>query len=88
MVNQSKQQQFQKLQMLLKELPWYVDEYINHKLRKLSTASLFNYCHDYKIFFNWMISEQKVSGTVKDIPLERLEQLTVLEVEGFLNYLH
>ncbi|MEH7087032.1 tyrosine recombinase XerS [Neobacillus drentensis] len=88
MVNQSKQQQFQKLQTLLKELPWYVDEYINHKLRKLSTASLFNYCHDYKIFFNWMITEQLVSGTIKDIPLERLEQLTVLEVEGFLNYLH
>ena len=88
MVNQSKQQQFQKLQKLLNELPWYVDEYINHKLRKLSTASLFNYCHDYKIFFNWMVSEQLVSGTIKDIPLERLEKMTVLEIESFLNYLH
>jgi integrase len=88
MVNQNKQQQFQKLQTILNELPWYVDEYINHKLRKLSTASLFNYCHDYKIFFNWMINEQLVSGTVKDIPIERLEQMTVLEIESFLNYLH
>ncbi|MEH7128698.1 tyrosine recombinase XerS [Neobacillus drentensis] len=88
MVKQNKQQQFQKLQTILNELPWYVDEYINHKLRKLSTASLFNYCHDYKIFFNWMINEQLVSGTIKDIPLERLEQMTVLEIESFLNYLH
>jgi site-specific recombinase XerD len=88
MVNQVKQQNFKKLQVLLNELPWYVDEYINHKLRKLSTASLFNYCHDYKIFFNWMVSEQLTTGSVKEIPLERLEQLTVLEVEGFLNFLH
>lgn len=88
MVNQSKQQQFQKLQTILNELPWYVDEYINHKLRKLSTASLYNYCHDYKIFFNWMVSERLWDGNIKDIPLERVEQMTVLEVESFLNYLH
>ncbi|OIK15140.1 tyrosine recombinase XerS [Bacillus sp. MUM 116] len=88
MVNPAKQQNFQKLQSLLNEFPWYVEEYINHKLRKLSTASLFNYCHDYKIFFNWMISEQLWNGNIKDIPLERLERLTVLEVEGFLNFLH
>jgi integrase len=88
MVNQNKQQQFQKLQTILNELPWYVDEYINHKLRKLSTASLFNYCHDYKIFFTWMINEQLVSGSIKDIPIERLEHMTVLAIESFLNYLH
>lgn len=88
MRNQSKQQDFQKLQSLLNELPWYVEEYINHKLRKLSTASLFNYCHDFKIFFNWMLSENLWDGSIKDIPLSRLEQMTALEVEGFLNYLH
>ncbi len=88
MVNQEKQSNYNKLQSLMNELPWYVEEYINHKLRKLSTASLFNYCHDYKIFFNWMISEQLYNGNVKDIPLDRLEQITVLEIENFLNYLH
>jgi site-specific recombinase XerD len=88
MVKQTNQLNYQKLQNLLNDLPWYVEEYINHKLRKLSMASLFNYCHDYKIFFNWMISEQLVTGNVKDIPLERLERLTVMEIEGFLNFLH
>jgi integrase len=88
MRNQNKQESFKKLQALLNELPWYVEEYINHKLRKLSTASLFNYCHDYKIFFNWIVSEQLWNGSVKNIPLERLEQMTVIEVENFLNYLH
>ncbi|MBS4211122.1 MULTISPECIES: tyrosine recombinase XerS [Neobacillus] len=88
MVNPAKQENFKKLQAMLNELPWYVEEYINHKLRKLSTASLFNYCHDYKIFFNWMITEQLWSGSIKEIPLERLEKMTVIEVEGFLNFLH
>ncbi|MCM3764654.1 tyrosine recombinase XerS [Neobacillus niacini] len=88
MVNPAKQQNFKKLQALLNELPWYVEEYINHKLRKLSTTSLFNYGHDYKIFFNWMISENLWTGEIKDIPLERLEKLTVIEVDNFLNYLH
>jgi integrase len=87
-MNESKQQNFIKLQELLNELPWYVEEFINHKLRKLSTASLFNYCHDYKIFFNWMLSEQLWTGNLKDIPLDRLERMTVMEVEGFLNFLH
>jgi integrase len=87
-MNESKQQNFLKLQQLLNELPWYVEEFINHKLRKLSTASLFNYCHDYKIFFNWMLSERLWDGNLKDITLERLERMTVLEVEGFLNFLH
>lgn len=88
MRNQDKQESYKKLQALLNELPWYVEEFINHKLRKLSTASLFNYCHDYKIFFNWMVSEQLWNGSVKEIQLERLEQMTVIEVESFLNYLH
>ncbi|MCL6570849.1 MAG: tyrosine recombinase XerS [Bacillus sp. (in: Bacteria)] len=88
MANQVKQQTYQKLQALLNELPWYVDEYINHKQRKLSAASLLNYCHDYKIFFNWMISEQLWIGAVKDIPLEQLEKMTVIQVDGFLNFLH
>ncbi|MDQ0229948.1 tyrosine recombinase XerS [Metabacillus malikii] len=76
-----------KLSMLLKELPWYVEEFIDHRRRKLSPASLLNYCHDYKIFFQWLISEQLFAGHIKDIPLELLEKLTVQQVEGFLNAL-
>jgi site-specific recombinase XerD len=88
MANQTKQLNYKKLQQLLNELPWYVAEYINHKQRKLSAASLLNYCHDFRIFFNWMISEQLWSGDVKDIPLEQLEKMTVIEVDNFLNFLH
>lgn len=87
MANESQQQHYKKLQTLLKELPWYVEEYIDHKRRKLSAASLLNYCHDYKIFFNWIIAEQLYEGKSTDIPLELLEKLTVQQVEGFLHAL-
>ncbi|WP_226665341.1 tyrosine recombinase XerS [Metabacillus litoralis] len=87
MANESQQQHYKKLQVLLKELPWYVEEYIDHKRRKLSAASLLNYCHDYKIFFNWIIAEQLYEGNLTEIPLELLEKLTVQQVEGFLHAL-
>jgi site-specific recombinase XerD len=88
MTNPAKQQNYKKLQLILNELPWYVEEYINHKQRKLSAASLLNYCHDYKIFFNWMISEQLWTGEMKNITLELLEKMTVIEIDNFLNFLH
>jgi integrase len=84
MATESQQQHYRKLQSLLKELPWYVEEYIDHKRRKLSAASLLNYCHDYKIFFNWIISEQLYNGKLQDIPLDLLETLTVQQVDSFL----
>ncbi|WP_428912582.1 tyrosine recombinase XerS [Niallia sp. Krafla_26] len=84
MATESQQLYYKKLQSILKELPWYVKEYIDHKQRKLSTASLLNYCLDYKIFFNWIVSEQLFSGPIKDIPLSLLETLKAQQVEGFL----
>ena len=87
MTNQADQQHNKKLQIILKELPWYVDEYINHKRRKLSAASLLNYCHDFKIFFNWIITEHLYNGEIKNVPLELLEKLTIQQVESFLNAL-
>ncbi|WP_299088826.1 tyrosine recombinase XerS [uncultured Metabacillus sp.] len=84
MASESQQQHYKKLKLLLKELPWYVEEYVDHKRRKLSAASLLNYCHDYKIFFNWIVSEQLFTDEPKNIPLDLLEKLTVQQVEGFL----
>ncbi|WP_332628683.1 tyrosine recombinase XerS [Halalkalibacter flavus] len=85
MANQ--QQYFQKLNTLLDQLPWYVGEYISHKQRKLSAASLLNYAHDYKIFFNWLKNERLHTGEIKNVPLELLESLTTQQVEGFLGFL-
>ncbi|MDT8861197.1 tyrosine recombinase XerS [Alkalihalobacillus sp. MEB130] len=85
MANQS--QHYKKLSLILDQLPWYVDEYINHKKRKLSAASLLNYAHDYKIFFQWLKNEHLHSAEIKNIPLDLLESLTTQQVESFLSFL-
>ncbi|WP_163874795.1 tyrosine recombinase XerS [Paenibacillus favisporus] len=69
------------------ELPWYVTEYIDSRKRKLSHTTLLNYCHDYLIFFDWLVAEKLAADDRKDIELNVLESLTVREVENFLSFL-
>jgi len=69
------------------ELPWYVREYINKKQRTLSPATLLNYCHDFIIFFDWLVSEGYFKGSRRDVPLDVLESLTVQQIEDFLLFL-
>ncbi|MCJ8012342.1 tyrosine recombinase XerS [Paenibacillus sp. KQZ6P-2] len=71
----------------LTELPWYVSEYIDSRKRKLSHTTLLNYCHDYIIFFDWLVSEKFSAATRKEVSLTSLESLTVREVENFLSFL-
>lgn len=71
----------------LTDLPWYVTEYIDTRKRKLSHTTLLNYCHDYIIFFDWLVSEKLAAPVRKDIELSVLEKLTVREIESFLTYL-
>ncbi|MDQ0255729.1 integrase [Evansella vedderi] len=78
---------FERIEEKSKGLPWYVVEYIDKRKRKLSPASLLNYCHDYIIFFDWILAEGIFKGKRKDIPLELLERLTVQQVEDFLSFL-
>jgi site-specific recombinase XerD len=70
------------------ELPWYVGEYVDKKRRTMSPRSLLNYCHDYLIFFNWLLAEGFYKGKRQDIPLDCLEKLTPQQIENFLSYLH
>lgn len=69
------------------QLPWYVDEYVNKKMRVMSPRSLLNYCHDYLIFFDWLLAEGYYQGKRTDISLECLEKLTPQSIENFLSYL-
>ncbi|WP_068785702.1 tyrosine recombinase XerS [Paenibacillus phocaensis] len=71
----------------LTELPWYVAEYIDTRKRKLSHTTLLNYCHDYIIFFDWLVAERFAAPSRKDVELSILEKLTVREIESFLTFL-
>lgn len=69
------------------QLPWYVGEYVDKKMRTMSPRTLLNYCHDYLIFFDWLIAEGFFNGKRTDVPLSCLESLTPQSVENFLSYL-
>lgn len=72
----------------LSELPWYVTEFIDSKKRKLSASTLLNYCHDYIIFFDWLITENFTTVQKRtEIELSTLETLTIRETESFLSFL-
>ncbi|WP_018924459.1 tyrosine recombinase XerS [Salsuginibacillus kocurii] len=78
---------YQNLEKVLEYLPWYIEEYIDDKRRRLSAATLMNYANDYKIFLEWTLNEGLHEGTPADVPLSFLESLTVRQVERFLSYL-
>ncbi|MFS0672607.1 tyrosine recombinase XerS [Ornithinibacillus sp. 179-J 7C1 HS] len=87
MSKDKKQHLYARIEEKVKELPWYVGEFIDKKRRKLSAASLLNYCHDYIIFFDWLLAEGYFRGKIVDIPLNVLEKLTVQQIEDFLSFL-
>ncbi|MBD0384854.1 tyrosine recombinase XerS [Paenibacillus sedimenti] len=69
------------------DLPWYVQEFVEKRKRKLSPATLLNYCFDYILFFNWLVNEGYWIGNKKDISLEFLETLTTQQMEDFITFL-
>ncbi|WP_239549174.1 tyrosine recombinase XerS [Scopulibacillus daqui] len=78
---------YERLKEKVGELPWYVGEFIDQKKRKMAVLTLLNYCHDYIIFFDWIIAEGLYTGKRQEIPLKTLEKLTPKQLESFLSYL-
>jgi site-specific recombinase XerD len=67
----------------LNRLPWYVNEFIEHKAHRSSENTLLSYCRDFEVFFNWLVSEGYSQGEAKDVSLEVLETLRVRDIVGF-----
>lgn len=78
---------YERIEEKVKKLPWYVGEFIDTRRRKLSAGSLLNYCHDYIIFFDWLLAEGLFNGNRQNIPLSVLENLTIQQIENFLSFL-
>ena len=78
---------YERLDEKINELPWYVGDFIDQKRRKMAATTLLNYCHDYIIFFNWLVSEGYYNGKSCEVDLATLEKLTVKHIEGFLTHL-
>ncbi|WP_375162199.1 tyrosine recombinase XerS [Fictibacillus sp. WQ 8-8] len=78
----------QKLEQLVKRMPFYVAEYVDDKLSNRSPSTLLNYVLDYKLFFEWLIADGiSKSKDIKDIPLSDLENLKLENARSFIKFL-
>ncbi|WP_445491472.1 tyrosine recombinase XerS [Niallia sp. 03133] len=77
-----------RLEELLKEMPFYVVQYVDDKLDIRSPLTLFNYVRDFKEFFEWLLSEQIVScSTIKEIPVEALGSLPLSDAQNYFKHI-
>lgn len=78
----------QKLEQLVKSMPFYIVEYVDNKLDTRSPSTLLNYVLDYKLFLEWLIAEGIAKQKhIKDIPLSVLEKLKLIEAQSFIKFL-
>ncbi|WP_258296922.1 tyrosine recombinase XerS [Paenibacillus peoriae] len=87
MDKQMKMHYMNRIDEKLSDLPWFVTEFVDSRKRKLSPTTLLNYCHDYIIFFDWLVAENFTEDSRRNINLAALEKLTIREVENFLSFL-
>ncbi|WNQ13929.1 tyrosine recombinase XerS [Paenibacillus aurantius] len=78
----------QDLESRLPSMPWYIDNFVHHKLPDLSPSTLLEYVRDYEAFFSWMLAEGLSSaGSIGAITLEDLEKLHAEHIDLFKAYL-
>lgn len=85
---QQKQEDILHLRKLLKEFPPFVSEFFRGIEEKTSSKTRIGYAYDLRIFFNFLITEGKLSyNQIIDITLQDLNSLTVDDLEEFIEYL-
>jgi integrase len=82
-----KKQILDRMEGKLNQIPWYVQEFIQHKRRRMSPHSLLNYVHDYISFFNWLVQESISKNSPQDVPIEVLDRLRIVDMDGYQAYL-
>jgi integrase len=76
-----------RLELLLKEMPHYVVEYVDAKQDIRSPITLFNYVRDFRDFFHWLMAEGIAKcGSIKDISPSTLENLTLDEARNYFKF--
>lgn len=89
MANTRQHQMHEKmLEELIKTMPYYVVEYVDQKIGIRSPSTLLNYVQDFKLFFEWLIAEGISEAIrIQDIPIDVLENLKLIEAQGFVRFL-
>lgn len=76
------------LKQKLPFLPWYVQQFIEHKLPDSSPSTLLEYTRDYQSFFNWMMAEALTkTDSLPHISVHDLERLTPEQIDSYKLYL-
>ena len=79
-----------KLQVLLKELPKFCNEFFRYlDTRNTSSRTRLSYAYDMRLFFEFIRENNPVYGKMDmhDIPLKVLDELTPVDIEEYLAYL-
>ena len=79
----------QKLRTMLKELPPFCTEYFRGIEPRTSTRTRIAYAYDLSVFFDFLKKESPVFSKMDrmDFRLEHLDQLTVTDLEEYMEYL-
>lgn len=79
----------QKLRAMLKELPPFCTEYFRGIEPRTSTRTRIAYAYDLSVFFDFLKKENPVFSKMDrmDFRLEHLDQLTVTDLEEYMEYL-
>src|SRR3954451_6778977 len=76
------------LEILLKEMPDYVAEYVDAKQDIRSPITLFNYVRDYREFFNWLVAEGIAKcERINDISPDLLANLSLDEARNYFKFI-
>ena len=78
-----------KLRDLIRELPPFCAEFFRGIEPRTSSRTRIAYAYDLKIFFEFLQKENPVLShlSVREISLDHLEQLTVTDLEEYMEYL-
>lgn len=82
------QNNLEKIEYLLEELPPFVNDYFIGIENQTSTLTRLNYAYDLRIFFDYLVKKVFTGKTILSLTLNDLEQVQSYEIERFLSYLN
>ncbi len=94
-LTREKQVHLTRLLEIVKDMPDYINEYVEDKSISRSPSTLLAYVREYQHFFQWAIDTKIVKDEneelikdIKDIPLTFLENLRKKQVESYIRHLN
>lgn len=86
---QKDRENVQKLRVMVRELPIFCSDFFRGIEPITSSRTRIAYAYDLKIFFHFLQKENPVIGKLdkKDITLSHLDQLSVTDIEEYMEYL-